>query len=436
MITTQIVMSDGNCMFARFVAMIGRETWKKQIAWIERAQRQQPFVGAYRRDQYRLIQAIERYAEIFDSKGAVSEHEIVAEGLDCAVDFMTRVLSLADACDQESWDNFVGRVKNALRDLSALRGLELEMNTASYYTSQGFPVRWRELEEGYDPKSTTYDLFVEDVVDGGLEVECKSVMEDTGRQISRESARGLHGVLIKFLAPLLENLSVGVAVAISIPERFGKALKSYEQQATLAKEILTDISNIVAGENSASKNHKYSNDVRVQIQRFDLSALNGLDLEDMSFYGAQQARVVFGRLTGTAWFDDTTYFCEPSHKGEGVLIVALRSEKPDQFVDKVARTAKDAAKMQLTGRGPGLLVLGLPISSVDLEKSSLSQLDQIAEKVFASEACRHVKGIWFTAESRVLRQGVSVREIGAKTYCCMREAFLGRTSTTDDLVEP
>jgi len=422
MITTRVVMSNGNKVFERFLGLVGRETWQKQIGKIERTQRQYPLVGAYRRDQYVLVRAIERYAEIFESKGAVSAHEIATEKLDCAVDFMTRILSLVDACDPESLNNFVGRVRNALRDLAALRGLELEMNTASYYTSQGFRVLWRELANSV-PETKTYDLFVEDVADGGLEVECKSFMEDTGRQIGRESARELHGVLVKFLTPLLKHLSVGIAVSIAIPGRFDGVLKSYDQQATLARRILGAISPVVATEDMTPKNHKYPDAVEVRIQRFDLGLLDDLDLRDKSFHELQRSRTMFGRLTATARLENATYFCEPLHEGQGALIIALHSEGDDQFVDKVARTAKETAKEQLTGQRPGLLVLGLPIPSADLARSSRSQLDQIAEKVFASDDCRHVIGVWFMGESRFLKHGVDSVEMGATTYRCTREAF-------------
>jgi hypothetical protein len=425
MIATQVVMRNSDETFLRFLALIGRETWKREIDSIDKSQQQYPFVGAYRRDQYQLIHELERYAEIHASNGAVSERDIVARKLDYAVDFMTRTLSLVDMCDGDSQKNFVARVKGALRDLRALRGLELEMNTASHYTNLGSRVRWCELDD-YTQEASTYDLLVENTQIGGLEIECKSFMEDTGQEIGRESAREVWDALVKVMPQVLENLSVGLGVSISVRGRFDSVLKSATQRAMLANRMLPDLSRVAGAEDIASTiSAEYLDGVTVRIQQFDSLHLADLDLRDRTFGAQQSSRRIFGQLTNTTWSDGTTFFCEPSRRGGGAVIAALRSEEKDQFVEKVTRTAKAAAKRQLTGQRPGLLVLGLPVSSDELAQSSRLRLDAIAKRVFASEGCQHVTGVWFVAQSRPLSLGFRSRQMGSTIYRCMREDFVG-----------
>lgn len=121
-----------------------------------------------------------------------------------------------------------GAIRSGLEKEFGLAPLAFEMTVAAHLMSRGFHIEFHDLESGGG-----YDFLA---VSGSrkIEVECKYISADIGRQIHRRKLYNLGGVLFPIIKQATDHGNGGALVQVNLPTRL-KSTK--EQQRALADRI-------------------------------------------------------------------------------------------------------------------------------------------------------------------------------------------------------
>ena len=136
-----------------------------------------------------------------------------------AASLAAQVLSFVDSCsDKVLAERFKARARAAIRNNPAdLRGLRLELMTATHFLRAGRKVSWPEMTVGEGAaEQRIYDLLIEDLGPRGLEIECKSFSEGKGRRIPRRQALEFFWLLRSRHWKELSKISSGVVAVLTL----------------------------------------------------------------------------------------------------------------------------------------------------------------------------------------------------------------------------
>ncbi|KGX30401.1 hypothetical protein [Burkholderia pseudomallei] len=409
MIATEVRLADSDRIYARFSELIGRDSWKRRVDQIRTHTKPGGFLRQYLAAKYERAVKLETCSALIEQHGSLSEYHVVNIGLQSAVAFMARILSLIEGCPDSLRRGFISRVQNALKNADAMSALDLEMGVAANFVSKGFRVRWPELEEGNaENTGRIFDLFVENAAESGVEIECKAITEDKGRKIRGETARQFYEFLLDETKPMVEDLRIGRAVVVTVPDRFDEILRTRDRQIELARYVGTKLR-----EESSTTS---INGVNVQVTDFDPAQLANLNLgRDLS-----SARAIVDRITGTRNRNVMVL-----GNSDGAIVIALQSLQGDRFAQKVYETAREAITKQFTGTRPGILVLGIEVSEPAMRRvfeqdadrnQNPTVLQAIADRIYDSENRNHVAGIGFLSQSATMDRRMDGETIGSVFY--------------------
>lgn len=407
LIKTEIRLAEAASAYTRFATLIGRERWKSRVDQIRKHTAPDGFLRDYLLRKYSCASMLESCAELLVARGELDEREIIDRGLQPAIAFMMQALSLYDACVEEQRERFLSRIRAALIDADEMRGLQLEMLVAAGVVMRGYSVRIPEIERSVaGDQATVFDILVEDFGETGIEIECKAIGEDTGRKIRGDHARNFYECLSRKLEPILEELKKGIAVVVTVPDRFEDALKTFHKQSVLADYICSN----VRGENPSEA----LAGVEVVFQEFDPAeslaiATGGRE----GHHGA--ARKIVDKITGTV---NRNVLVNTKDDLKGAVIVALRSLKSDRFAAQVTEIARNASSRQLSKTRPGVVVLGIEISDLAMREAAQLQteLDKIAKEFYRRDQRGHVATLGFLSQRTTKLRGENSETIGASFY--------------------
>ncbi|SEI14728.1 hypothetical protein [Paraburkholderia hospita] len=407
-IETQVDLSGASRIFQEFCAVIEDKHWRKRTKQLIEHSKRNEFLRAHYAYEYAIAFQMEACNRLVEKYGTFPPGAIEAQGLMPAVAFMRQVLSLLDGLQPEKQRAFIGRIRGAFRNPDDMRALLMEFRVATHFTLRGNRVRWPELE-ATDAKlqDATFDLFVEDLGDDGVEVECKSASHDKGRSIHRATAFAFYERLTKELGDFARRLKTGLAVVVTVPDAIPGAPN---EQADLAKRVHRQL---IVGQSEA-----FDDGVQIGITEFEVSRLRDIELQTDS----EDARAIVDELTATR----NRSVLVIGRRNVGALLLVLQSSKDDELLSAVFDTAKKAARSQLSGTRPGLLLLGF--EGLEAEQlASLAQQDgdstqaptaaRIAVSQFLSgEGREHVVGVGFLSRSRLRPIGSGHFDSGGRTY--------------------
>lgn len=407
-IATQVDLSGASRIFQRFRTVIEEKHWRRRVTQLIDHSRQNKFLRAHNASEYELTFQLEACSRLIEKYGAFPPGLIEAQGLMLVVAFMQQALSLLDGLQPEKQRAFIGRIRGALRNPDDMRALLFEFTVATHFTLRGNRVMWPELEAN-DGKlqGATFDLFVEDLGNDGVEVECKSASHDKGRSIHRATALAMHEQLRKELGDFTQHLKTGLAVVLTVPDAVPGAPAG---QAELAKRVHRQL---LVGQSEA-----FNDGVHIGIADFDVSRIRDIELRT----DGEDARAIVDDVTGTR----NRNVLVMGRRNVGALLLVLQSSKDDGLLGAVFDTAKKAARSQLSGARPGLLLLGFEGLEAD-QLASLAQQDgdstqaptamRIAVSQFLSGGGRdHVVGVGFLSRSRLRQFGAGHFNSGGLTY--------------------
>lgn len=267
-----------------------------------------------------------------------------------------------------------------------MHGLQLELHAATHFVHKGRRVNWhRKKSEG------SFDLLIEDLGPNGLEVECKSISENKGHRIHRRDALNFWGELWKDVSDVMQNLSTGLAVVLTIPSRL--PVESI-QRAALAKEVVT---RILVGSGTA-----LARGTDVRVTDFDPAKI-----EAAKDVGQKELRQAIDEATCTI-NREALVFKTPVG---GILAFVIQSALDDNVLNEVFTTLSDSAAKQFSRKRGALFWVSLRGIDAD-QLLSLHEQDSDPRKQptglklgvsnFLQGAPDHIVGVVFCSRSGLL----------------------------------
>jgi len=370
-------------MYRRLARAIGAEHWQGAVARQEEAIRSNFFLGDYLRSEYAIAYQLDRLRRLVAGCGTVPYETCNDPSIFPSLAFAAQVLGVLEISSTKHAKAFVKRVRNAFSSSENMHGLRLELQAATHFARRGQRVAWHRVNNG-----GTFDLLIEDLGSSGLEVECKSISENTGRRIPRRAALEFWDELWKDVASVAQNLRSGLAVVLTIPYRLpGDA----EERVALAREV---VARILAGSGATLEGG-----AAVRIESFDPAKI-----EAAKDKGREGLRKAIDAATGTANREAAVY----GTPAGGMLAFVMQSSVEDAVLDRVFATLDDSAARQFTRNRGALFWVGLQGIDADQLLSVHEQDSGPGEQPtalrldasnFLNRAPDHIVGVVFSSRS-------------------------------------
>jgi len=360
--------------------------WKKRIKWLEEKIQQNPLLTDYFDREFlieRSYDVAHCYHEVTGRYPDVSEknYELYS--------FLATALLVYERLTEKGQYRLRGSIRGGLRDRKGLSPFVTELRTASQLMTQGFDVKFTDLE-GID----RFDFLVSK---GGLiiEIDCKAPSGDVGRQIHGWRFRSLANELIPALQNFV-NLGGGHLVEVLLQ---GNLHGDVQYERRLAGQI--------AGALRGSNGSISIDGFRVSLASFEISdspfrANSGIS--DNLLRDFLLARFNLENANAVSRFSP----------GRGAAILVIRSEKSDHVVDGIYRQLRDSANSQFSAHRPAALCVQLRDMTAtqlrNLAKEPINGLAGIATRLFSGDSRGHLAGVSFVATSGSMTMSRSISD--------------------------
>lgn len=300
-------------MYRRLASAIGAEHWQGVVARQEEAIRSNFFLGDYLRSEYAIAYQLDRLRRLVAGFGTVPHETCNDPSIFPSLAFAAQVLEVLEISSTKQAKAFVKRIRTAFSSSENMHGLRLELQAATHFALRGQRVAWHR-----ESKGGTFDLMIEDLGPSGLEVECKSISENTGRRIPRRAALEFWGELWKDVASVAQNLRSGLAVVLTVPYRLPE---DAGERCALGREVVT---RILAGSGAT-----LDGGAEVRIQPFDPAKI-----EAAKDKGREVLRKAIDAATDSANRETAVYWTPAG----GVFVFVMQSAVEDVVLDRVFAT--------------------------------------------------------------------------------------------------
>jgi hypothetical protein len=242
---------------------------------------------------------------------------------------------------------FAGALRSALEKEHGLGPLAFEMQVVAHLMSKGFDVDFHDLESG-----SGYD-FLATRGSAAIEVECKHVSADAGRQIHRSKHHALGGLLRPVLEQAVSQKLGGQLLRVTLPDRL---TGNREQQQEIVERIA-----------AAMLHEQPVHDEVCAISRI------AFPLEQSPF---QPDRGYEATMAEVPEYLKTAFNIVDSHlllhwsPGRSATVVVIESRKPDRVLDRIVDRLKINAKQQFSRERPAMLC----VHFADLTEGQLREL--------------------------------------------------------------
>jgi len=411
MLALELHCRDIPKIYARFSREIGERSWVKRVSCVKEEIKGNPFLESYHHQESSIAFQLVQLNELQQRFGGFASMAYNDHHLYQAASFAMQVLSVIDASSRVFADRFRARVRDCISTNPAdLRALELELRTATHFLRAGRKVTWPEMSCQDVEGKRLCDLLMEDLGPLGLELECKSFAEDTGRKITRREALEFFWLVRSNHWKKLRSGTQGIAMVMTVNRKLPTAHKDRIELAQLVA------SQVLSGQTGALE----SGDVKVQTQCFDPLPL-GLELSKTGGK-PDQLRGTLEKLTGTVNKETVVISTEAG----GALIMAIKSKEDDSLMDKIVRTLKCSASAQFTGKRAGMMVAGfqglsaeqlLNIATHDQDPDAApTELRLRASRFLGSKNRDHIVGAVFLSSSSLRPAVADIQDSGGTAY--------------------
>ncbi|TAL93117.1 MAG: hypothetical protein EPN73_22330 [Paraburkholderia sp.] len=411
MLEFQVRIEDMPRIFRAFSGIVGEASWNKVVHSKKQHSKNNAFLREHYEREYAVAFQLAKCSELMTRYGKLPAAELAR--LHQACGFSGQALSILESLSAKHRKALVGRIQGALKNPDDMRGLLLEISTATHFVRRGNRVLWPEFQSADSPfAGQTYDLFIEDVGPNGLEVECKSVSDDKGRKLHQEELLAFQQLVKRRLEPFSKNLKSGVAVILTVPDRLPK---SRTEQEELADRVRTQV--------LLNESKEFDDGTSVRIIDFDVALLKDVPMISDS----PAVRAVIERVTG-ARNRNAMIMGRPN---VGATVFVPQSARSDNVLVAAFETAADAAKRQLTKTRPGLLVLGFDGMDADRLRSVAEHdfenpgqptaLRMGVTQFLSSESRDHVVGVGFVSRGTLTPQSDGALDTGGSVYSFRKE---------------
>lgn len=389
-------------IFARFRDVVGERHWIKHVTSIKEEIRGHPFLKDHLHEENDIAITLNRLSDLFSRYGGLPMQEAENRSLYPAICFAAQTLSIMDRSTDLQRQRLIRRIHGAFKNPDDMRAIQLEMVAATHFARRGHSIIWPEMDGG-----GTFDLLIDGIGTGGLEVECKSASRDKGRKIHRRDALEFHHLLKPYFESASRHLRTGLAVVLTVPGRLPTSIKDKRQLAGRVVE------SIIAGQGIASND---GTDIRVS--EFDMVELGNLGTSGNPTIPGD----VIDRVTATSNRETMVV----GNRNGGAVVFVLQSQQDDTFLRYVFNTLSQAAKSQVSKTRPALFLVGLlglemggllNVARQDLDPQQQPTALRVAvSKFLESQERDHIVGVGFLSLSSLVPKLDGVVESGGTAY--------------------
>ena len=392
-------------MYRRLASAIGAEHWQGEVARQEEAIRSNHFLGDYLRSEYAIAYQLDHLRKLVARSGTVPYQVCNDPSIFPSLAFAAQVLGVLEMSTVKHARAFVKRVRTAFTSSENMHGLCLELQAATHFALRGQRVAWHRESNG-----GTFDLLIEDLGPSGLEVECKSISENTGRRIPRRAALEFWGELWKDVGSVAQNLRSGLAVVLTVPYRLPE---DAGERGALGREVVT---RILAGSGAT-----LDGGAEVRIEAFDPDKI-----EASKDSGREKLRKAIDAATGTTNREVAVY----GTPAGGMLAFVMQSAVEDAVLDRVFATLDGSAARQFTRKRGALFWVALQGIDADQllsvhEQDSGPGKQPTALKLgvsnFLHRAPDHIVGVVFSSRSGLIPAVDGSTDSGGTTNFFLKE---------------
>ena len=334
-------------LIRRFKEITGWPPWKKRLTWLEDGVKSTVAMPHYWRERFALELAFAAIQKRYKTTGRYPRKNLTIDE-QRFLSFVSMLVRCYETLGQRAQRRLRGMIVDSLKSDYGLAPLAYEMKVAAHLMSKSFDVTFHDLESGggHDYLATKDDVQIE--------VECKFVSGDIGRQIHLKRLYQFGEYVTPRLHALLPRVSGGRFVHVTIPER----LHGQERQHASITENVSKAIALQEGEFRFSGSHVAVSKFALENSPFATHTPQLLSKQDVGQFVSRHFGVVNRNML--------IIFQPHSH----AVIVVLQGSKEDRVLTGIHRQLKDSARMQFTGDLPAVLCCHL----ADLSEHELLSL--------------------------------------------------------------
>ena len=328
----QAVPAEISAQMARLVGITGRRPWERRLAWLHEQIRANPTMSRFFDERFGLELAYDRLRRYYRQSGRYPWPPTTAEQVRL-YSFLAMIVRCHDRLGRAGKIRMRGMLLDALKSDYGLAPLAFEMKVVAQLMSRGFDVVFHDMDEGgrFDYLATNEGVEIE--------VECKFISGDIGRQIHLKKMHQLSTVLLPAMVIALDQRCGGILVRISIPDRLRANKKQHIEICRLMSQAITE-------QESDAKLNEYE----ISISKFSF--------EDSPFSQLQPDEVLLDHaerfLSDEFGIENKNVLIQFRPK-RGAILVVVESAKKDSVLRGIHRHLKNSARDQLSGDRPGIL---------------------------------------------------------------------------------
>jgi len=371
-------------LLARFLAITGADPWIKRYRSLRSEMQANPLLRPYFAERHGLEL---RLGQILT--GERKRPDPADPGDYALLSFVAMVVLIYDRLTDLGKKRVAGSLRDGLNSTDrGLRPFKAEIETVTHLMGKGFDVSFQDIDHGGG-----FDfLATRDGIE--LEVECKSVSGDLGRQIHHRRMIGLSWYVWPIVQPRLASLDGGRLIRVLLPARLHGRPELLEEIAETTRSVLHTGTSVSTDACS------------VESREFDLAG-TPFGSTDPTAVTQDAVQDLLDRELGHGSHHVFFGF----RPGRSVVALAVESRKPDSVVGGLMRDLKTAAKTQFTGERPAVLVVQflelsaanlLELASHDTTDPTKAPALQLASNLFFENPARsHIHTLIYRAQSEL-----------------------------------
>lgn len=368
----------------RFLGIIGPDPWIKRYRSLRAEMQANPLLRPYFGERHGLELRLGQILE-----GERKEGDLADPGDYALLSFVAPVVLIYDRLTDRGKKRVEGHLRDGLNVTDrGLRPFKAEIETVTHLMAKGFDVSFQDMDHGggFDFLATRNGTEIE--------VECKSVSGDLGRQIHHRRMIGLSWYVWPIIQPSLASLSGGRLIRVLLPARLHGRPEVFAEIAETTRSVLRAGASVATDVCSAES------------REFDLAG-TPFASTDPTAVTQETVQGLLDRELGHGSHHVFFGF----RPGRSVIALVVESQKPDSVVGGLMRDLKTAARTQFTGERPAVLVVQflelsaanlLELASHDTTDPTKASALQLASNLFFENPARsHIHTLVYRAQSEL-----------------------------------
>lgn len=374
----------------QFLSITGWEPWRKRLESLEYQLQSNPLLEEFLVDRHALELSMDHLKDYHQRTGT-PPLAIVGSGQYRLYSFIAMVALVYAGLGDKGRKRLAGTLQGGLKDQIGLTPLQNEMEIAAHLMQGGFDVSFSDLETGggFDFLAKRGDIEIE--------VECKMVSGDLGRQIHRRRLLDLCKHAYPVMRAHLDKTGGGRLVRIVLNSRL-------HGQTKLLQEICGRVSTALVNRTSLREPEPCA----VHLETFELS-----ESPFVNPSGGELERERVREFVKERFAISNSYMFVLFRPSHGAIIFVVESIQKDEVVKGLLRQLKTAAWGQFTKTRPGVLCVQLydltPEQMLELARSDSTDPQKVPalqiaiSEFFASPKRNHIHTLTYRSHGHVTR---------------------------------